>query len=117
MADVITLKDGSVEIIFEPKDFQYLVEKHLGYDAETYFRTLIEKLQKEVKDALDKEQSDLGAYEASLESNTRAFIDIEEICRSMIEDFNKEQGRNRLAALRPWRNKVEEILKIINNQI
>jgi hypothetical protein len=27
MADVITLKDGSVEIIFEPKDFQYLVEK------------------------------------------------------------------------------------------
>lgn len=117
MADVITLKDGSVEIIFEPKDFQYLVEKHLGYDAETYFRTLIEKLQKEVEDALDKEQSDLGAYEASLESNTRAFIDIEEICRSMIEDFNKEQGRNRLAALRPWRNKVEEILKIINNQI
>jgi len=34
MADVITLKNGSVEIIFEPKDFQYLVEKHLGYDAE-----------------------------------------------------------------------------------
>lgn len=117
MADVITLKDGSVEIIFEPKDFQYLVEKHLGYDAETYFRTLIEKLQKKVEDALDKEQSDLGAYKASLESNTRAFTDIEEICRSMIEDFNEEQGRNRLAALQPWRNKVEEIIKIINNQI
>ena len=117
MADVITLKDSSVETIFEPKDFQYLVEKHMGYDAETYFRSLIEKLQKEVEDALDKEQSDLSAYEASLESNTRAFIDIEEICRSMIEDFNKEQGRNRLAALRPWKNKVEQIIKIINNQI
>ncbi len=117
MADVITLKDGSVEIILEPKDFQYLIEKHLGYNAETYFKTLIEKLQKEVEDALDKEQSDLGAYEASLESNTRAFIDIKEICRSMIEDFNKEQGRNRLAALRPWKNKVEQIIKIINNQI
>jgi len=117
MADVITLKDGSVEIIFEPKDFQYLVEKHLGYDAETYFRTLIEKLQKEADYTQVKVNTDLEAYEASLESNTRAFIDIEEICRSMIEDFNKEQGRNRLAALRPWRNKVEQIIKIINNQI
>lgn len=83
MADVITLKDGSVEIIFEPKDFQYLMEKHLGYDAETYFRTLLE------------------AYEASLESNIRAFQDIEEICKSMISDFKK----------------VKEILKIIHNQI
>ena len=117
MADVITLKDGSVEIIFEPKDFQYLVEKHLGYDAETYFRTLIEKLQKEVEDALDKEQSDLGAYEASLESNTRAFIDIEEICQTMISEFNREEGRNKLNALRPWHKRISKIIDIINNQI
>lgn len=117
MADVIILKDGSIETIFEPKDFKYLVEKHLGYDAETYFENLISELEQEVEDALDKEKSDLGSYEASLESNTRAFLDIKEICRSMIEDFNKEEGRNRLAALRPWRNQVQEIIKIINNQI
>lgn len=47
MADVLTLKDGSVETLFEPKDFQYLVEKYMGYDAETYFRTLVEELQGE----------------------------------------------------------------------
>lgn len=83
MADVISLKDGSVEILFEPKDFKYLVEKYMGYDAETYFENLISKLQEEVEDALDKEQSDLGAYEAQLESNTRCFIDIQETVEEM----------------------------------
>jgi len=117
MADVISLKDGSVETIFEPKDFKYLVEKFMGYDAETYFENLISKMEEAVDEAQDKEQSDLGSYEASLESNTVAFNDIQDVCRSMIAEFNLEEGRNKLATLRPWRNKVEQIIKIINNQI
>lgn len=117
MADVISLKDGSVETVFEPKDFKYLVEKHMGYDAETYFENLISKMEEAVDEAQDKEQSDLGSYEASLESNTAAFQDILEVCRTMIAEFDQEEGRNRLAALRPWRNNVQEVIKIINNQI
>lgn len=117
MADVIVLKDGSVETIFEPRDFQYLVDKYMGWDAEKCFENIISNLQEEADYNKSKVETDLGSYEASLESNTAAFQDVLEICRSMIADFNKEEGRNRLAALRPWRNQVEQIIKIINNQI
>jgi hypothetical protein len=117
MAEVMQLKDGKVQTVFDSKDFKWLVEQYMGFDASRYFENLIDEFEQAVHKAQDKEQSDLGSYEASLESNTRAFQDIEEICRNMIADFNKEEGRNRLAALRPWRNQVQEIIKIINNQI
>lgn len=117
MADVITLKDGSVEIIFEPKDFQYLMEKHLGYEAVKYFQSLIENYEIRIEEAEEGINTDLRCYEMSLESNTRAFQEIEEICRNMISDFNREEGRNKLNALRPWYKRICEIIKIIHNQI
>lgn len=112
MADVISLKDGSVETLLQPRDFQYLVEKYMGYDAETYFENLISKLQEEVEDALDKEQSDLGVYEASLESNTRCFIDIQEAVEEM-ESILKAQrvDKKKLFKL------IEQVQRQINNQI
>jgi hypothetical protein len=117
MADVIALKDGSIEIIFEPKDFQYLIEKYLGYEAAKYFQLLVENYETRVEEAEEGTNSDLRSYEMSLESNTRAFQDIEEICRNMISDFNREEGRNKLNALRPWYKRICEIIKIIHNQI
>jgi len=81
MADVITLKDGSVETLLEPRDFQYLVEKHMGYDVETYFRTLIEKLQEEADYTKAKVETDLDSYEAQLEGNTTCFLDILDIIK------------------------------------
>ncbi len=112
MADVISLKDGSVETLFEPKDFQYLVEKYMGYEAETYFENLISKLQEEVDDALNKEQSDLGAYEASLESNTRCFIDIQEVIEEMELILEAPRvDKKKLFKL------IEQIQSKINNQI
>lgn len=116
MAEELLIKD-KVETIFEARDFEYLLDKHLGYDASKYFRELVEELKEAADETEAKVNTDLGSYEASLESNTRAFQDIEDVCRSMIAEFNLEEGRNKLAALRPWRNKVQEILKIINNQI
>lgn len=116
MADVLLI-NGKAETIFEPKDFEYLIDKNLGYDAGKYFRELVEELKYAADETEVKVNTDLGSYEASLETNTRAFQDIEDVCRSMIADFNQEEGRNKLATLRPWRNKVQEIVKIINNQI
>lgn len=116
MAEVLMIR-GKPETIFEPRDFEYLVDKELGYDAARYFRELVEGLEKAADENEAKTNTDLGSYEASLESNTTAFQDIEDVCRSMIAEFNLEEGRNKLAALRPWRNKIEQIIKIINNQI
>ncbi len=53
MAHVITLKTGENVTMFGMKDFEFLVEKHLGYEALDYFheqkRDVIEGL-KEIQD-------------------------------------------------------------------
>lgn len=112
MADVIVLSDQKVEVILQPKDFGFLVEKYMGYDAEKYFRELAEILQDKVEEAQDKTNSDLGAYEASLESNTACFQDILDIT---------EQMKTILEAPRMNKNKmfklIEQVQKEINNQI
>lgn len=112
MADVISLKDGSVEVILEPKDFQYLVEKHMGWDAEKYFENLISKLQKQADYNTAKVGTDLGSYEASLESNTAAFQDILEELKAMTDLLNK----HRVDKLKLFKV-IEQIEKQINNQI
>jgi hypothetical protein len=117
MADVITLKDGSVEIIFELKDFQELIDQELGHEAAKYFQLLVENYETRIEEAEEGTNSDLRSYEMSLESNMRAFQDIEEICRTMISEFNREEGRNKLNALRPWHKRISKIIDIINNQI
>lgn len=53
MAHVITLKTGENVTMFGMKDFEFLVEKHLGHEALDYFheqkQDVIEGL-KEIKD-------------------------------------------------------------------
>jgi len=112
MADVISLKDGSVEVILEPKDFQYLVEKHMDWDAEKYFENLISKLQEQADYNTAKVGTDLKSYEASLESNTAAFQDILEELKAMTDLLNKQ----RVDKLKLFKV-IEQIEKQINNQI
>lgn len=112
MADVIVLSDQKVEVIFQPKDFEFLVEKYMGYDAEKYFREYAEKADEEVRSAKVGENTDLESYEASLESNTACFQDILEVM---------EQMKTILEAPRMNKNKmfkmIEQVQKEINNQI
>ena len=114
---VITTKDGSNHTLFTMRDFMYLVEQYMGYESRNWLESRMDQLEQAADYTEQRIDTDLTSYESSLDSNRTAFQDIEEKCREMISDFNKEQGRNRLAALRPWRTKVEEIIKIINNQI
>lgn len=112
MADVISLKDGSVETILEPKDFQYLVEKHMGWDAEKYFENLISKLQEQADYTQAKVDTDLESYEASLESNTRCMNDILDDLKAMETILNaKRMDKQKLF------NLIEQIETKINNQI
>lgn len=73
MADVITLKDGSVITIFRPENFQELIDQYLGYDAAKYFQLLVENYETRIEGAEEGTNSDLRSYEMSFESNTRAF--------------------------------------------
>lgn len=46
MADVLMIA-GKPETIFKARDFEYLVEKHMGYEAAKYFREYAEKADEE----------------------------------------------------------------------
>lgn len=43
---VITLKDGKNETLFTVQDFEYLIDKYMGFDAVRYFREMGEEQAK-----------------------------------------------------------------------
>lgn len=74
---VISLKDGSVHTLFEFRHFLELVEDCMGYDAAKWLRTHVEQAEKAADYTQAKVDTDLTAYESDLESNRRAFQDIQ----------------------------------------
>lgn len=111
MAEVLMIA-GKPETIFKARDFEYLVEKYMGYEAAKYFREYAEKADEEVRSAKAGENTDLVSYEADLESNRRAFQDIQDelICISNILRW-KRMNRELLS------DHVKRIKTIISNQI
>lgn len=111
MADVLMIA-GKPETIFKARDFEYLVEKYMGYEAAKYFREYAEKADEEVRSAKAGENTDLASYEADLESNRRAFQDIQDelICISNILRW-KRMNRELLS------DHVKRIKTIISKQI
>lgn len=111
MADVLMIA-GKPETIFKARDFEYLVEKYMGYEAAKYFWEYAEKADEEVRSAKAGENTNLASYEADLESNRRAFQDIQDelICISNILRW-KRMNRELLS------DHVKRIKTIISNQI
>lgn len=111
MAEVLMIA-GKPETIFKARDFEYLVEKYMGYEAAKYFREYAEKADEEVRSVKAGENTDLASYEADLESNRRAFQDIQDelICISNILRW-KRMNRELLS------DHVKRIKTIISNQI
>lgn len=104
MADVLMIA-GKPETIFKARDFEYLVEKHMGYEAAKYFREYAEKADEEVRSAKAGENTDL-------ESNHRAFQDIQTeaaVITGVLQE--KRINREKIA------HAVREIGKILSNQI
>lgn len=44
MPTVIKLKNEKCETLFNERDFAYLIEEYMGYEAADYFRSLMEEL-------------------------------------------------------------------------
>lgn len=103
---------GKPETIFNARDFEYLVEKFMGYEAAKYFREYAEQADEEVRAAQASENTDLASYEASLESNTRAFQEIQEATARIMEQMQAPRIKREKII-----DSVREIGKIINNQI
>lgn len=118
MAEVLMIA-GKPETIFKARDFEYLVEKHMGYEAAKYFREYAEKADEEVRSAkagentdLASYEADLASYEADLESNHRAFQDIQTEAAVIMGVLQEKRiNREKIA------HAVREIGKILSNQI
>lgn len=70
---VISLNDGSVHTLFEFRHFLELVEDRMGYDAAKWLRTHVDQAEKAADYTSRKVNTDLVAFESSLDSNRRAF--------------------------------------------
>lgn len=70
---VISLNDKKVETIFDIRDFEYLVDKYMGYDARRYLEEVMdsvvpkedyEVLSEKVEELTEKLDTLQGDYEA-----------------------------------------------------
>lgn len=106
MAEVIMIRDKP-ETIFDARDFQYHIEKHMGYEAADYFRKLFEDAEAEIESAKRGENTDLTA-----------FNDIQEVVFSILKYCHSISNYPiKYKAVLPIMEKLKEIKTIINNQI
>ena len=47
MPRVLKLSDDKIETLFDAKDFEYLIDKYMGYEAVRYFRELMNEVEEE----------------------------------------------------------------------
>lgn len=47
MPRVLKLSDDKIETLFDVKDFEYLIDKYMGYEAVQYFRELMNEIEEE----------------------------------------------------------------------
>ena len=47
MPRVLKLSDDKTETLFDAKDFEYLIDKYMGYEAVQYFRELMNEVEEE----------------------------------------------------------------------
>lgn len=117
MTEVLMIRDKP-ETIFDARDFQYHIEKHMGYEAADYFRKLFEDAEAEIESAKRGENTDLASYKASLDSNRTAFNDIQEVVFSILKYCHSISNYPiKYKAVLPIMEKLKEIKTIINNQI
>ena len=104
--------NGNNEIVFGPDEFKWLIDKYMGNEAAEYFESWVDSANEAISAAKDKTNSDLLSYEASLESNSNAFLDIQEELANISEILDsKRMNRDKIA------HSVSEIKRIISNQI
>ena len=90
---VISLKDGSVHTLFEFRHFLELVDQYMGYDVAKWLRTYMEQAENAADYTTAKIDSDLVAYESDLDSNRRAFQDIQTEAAAIMEPGEPSKDR------------------------
>lgn len=111
---IVSLKDGSNHTLFKFRDFLELVDQKMGMDAAKWLETHVTQLEEaaDYTQAKVEVETDLFSYEASLESNTTAFQDLQDVLQK-IQDLITAPRVNKRAV----EQSVINGLTIIKNQI
>lgn len=66
MPRVLKLSDDKIETLFDATDFEYLIDKYMGYEAVQYFRELM--------DEVEEERQEVRATRSDIEGQTLDLI-------------------------------------------
>lgn len=91
MPRVLKLSDDKIETLFDAKDFEYLIDKYMGYEAVQYFRELMNEAEEE-RQEVRSTRSDIEGQTLDLISRTKLLDedDREEIAeefKAIMEDI------------------------------
>lgn len=91
MPRVLKLSDDKIETLFDAKDFEYLIDKYMGYEAVQYFRKLMNEVEEE-RQEVRSTRSDIEGQTFDLISRIKLLDedDREEIAeefRAIMEDI------------------------------
>ena len=83
--------DNKIETLFDAKDFEYLIDKYMGYEAVQYFRELMNEVEEE-RQEVRSTRSDIEGQTLDLISRIKLLDedDREEIAeefRAIMEDI------------------------------
>lgn len=91
MPRVLKLSDNKIETLFDAKDFEYRIDKYMGYEAVQYFRELMNEVEEE-RQEVRSTRSDIEGQTLDLISRRKLLDedDREEIAeefRAIMEDI------------------------------
>ena len=91
MPRVLKLSDNKIETLFDAKDFEYLIDKYMDYEAVQYFRELMNEVEEE-RQEVRSTRSDIEGQTFDLISRIKLLDedDREEIAeefRAIMEDI------------------------------
>ena len=91
MPRVLKLSDNKIETLLDAKDFEYLIDKYMGYEAVQYFRELMNEVEEERREVRST-RSDIEGQTLDLISRIKLLDedDREEIAeefRAIMEDI------------------------------
>lgn len=91
MPRVLKLSDNKIETLFDAKDFEYLIDKYMSYEAVQYFRELMNEVEEErqevrsIRSDIEGQTLDLISRIKLLDEDDRE--EIAEEFRAIMEDI------------------------------
>lgn len=84
MPRVLKLSDDKIETLFDDRDFEWLIDKYMGYEAAQYFRELMNEVEDE-KEEVRSMRSDIT--DQTLDLISRINLVDEDDREEIVEEF------------------------------